>query len=96
MLAPASDGPKSCFRGKAEFVKSRSAFFCALLLALDGTSGNAQETNMVFVELPAPQMSDLIRHMGDNGVVIRGSRWVLHLDVDAADVAAVCEAVARF
>ena len=41
-------------------------------------------TNMVFVEdVPTPHM---VRVMGAAGVLVGGSRWVVHLDVDDADI----------
>ena len=51
-MASANNGPESCFRGKAGFVNPRSALSIVLLLVLARTSGNAQETSMVFVESP--------------------------------------------
>lgn len=43
-------------------------------------------TNMVFVDLPADALAALQARLLDHGVLIRGPRWVVHLDVSAADV----------
>lgn len=43
-------------------------------------------TNMVFVELAPREMGRLAKHLEKSNVRVRGSRWVLHLDVDDAGV----------
>jgi threonine aldolase len=48
-----------------------------------------QHTNMVFVDLPAPELAALRQRLRDRGVIVNGPRWVTHLDVSAADVAYV-------
>lgn len=48
-------------------------------------------TNMVFVDLPAADMAALRERLHEHGVVIRGERWVLHLDVSFADVERIGE-----
>ncbi|MDE0177592.1 MAG: low-specificity L-threonine aldolase [Gammaproteobacteria bacterium] len=48
-----------------------------------------QQTNMVFVEgLDAAYMA---AHMGSGGVRVSGSRWVVHMDIDDADIRHVVE-----
>ncbi|MDE0440799.1 MAG: low-specificity L-threonine aldolase [Gammaproteobacteria bacterium] len=48
-----------------------------------------QHTNMVFVEeLDAAYMA---AHMGSGGVRVSGSRWVVHMDIDDADIRHVVE-----
>jgi threonine aldolase len=46
----------------------------------------SQHTNMVFVALPAAELATLQTRLAEHGVLIRGARWVLHLDVSADDV----------
>jgi threonine aldolase len=43
-------------------------------------------TNMVFVDLPEEALTALREKLKAEGVVIRGPRWVLHLDVSFEDV----------
>lgn len=48
-----------------------------------------QHTNMVFVHgLDAPSM---VAHMASGGVRVSGSRWVVHMDIDDADIRHVVE-----
>ena len=49
-------------------------------------------TNMVFVEgIPTPHM---VQVMGAAGVLVSGSRWVVHLDIDDADIERTASAAA--
>jgi len=50
-------------------------------------------TNMVFVALPATDMTNLIAHMAEHDILIRGPRWVTHLDITDVDVERVIDAV---
>jgi len=50
-------------------------------------------TNMVFVDLPAEELAHLGRRLAAEDIIIRGARWVLHLDVSDADVERVGEVV---
>lgn len=43
-------------------------------------------TNMVFVDLPAAELAALQARLKANDIVIRGPRWVTHLDVSFDDV----------
>lgn len=46
-------------------------------------------TNMVFVDLPAEELAALRERLGRRGVLVRGTRWVTHLDVTFDDVEAI-------
>jgi threonine aldolase len=46
----------------------------------------SHHTNMVFVDLPEAELTALKVKLAAHDVVIRGPRWVLHLDVSADDV----------
>jgi threonine aldolase len=49
--------------------------------------GAAQaHTNMVFVDLPETEMTALKARLAGHDILIRGPRWVVHLDVSADDV----------
>jgi len=50
-------------------------------------------TNMVFVDLPEAELKALIARLKSRGVLIRGPRWVVHLDVSAEDIERVGEAL---
>ncbi len=50
-------------------------------------------TNMVFVDLPATEMAHLGERLADQDIIIRGPRWVLHLDVSFEDVERIGEVV---
>jgi threonine aldolase len=50
-------------------------------------------TNMVFVDLPAEELAALREKLAAEDIVIRGSRWVTHLDVSFEDVERVGEAL---
>jgi threonine aldolase len=52
-------------------------------------------TNMVFVELAEDDLTALKARLAGDDVVIRGPRWVLHLDVSADDVERVGELLRR-
>jgi len=51
----------------------------------------SHHTNMVFVDLPAQELASLRERLHEHGVVIRGERWVVHLDVSVEDVARIGE-----
>lgn len=53
-------------------------------------------TNMVFVELAKAPLGALTTHLATRGIRIRGSRWVLHLDVDDAALARLIDAARTF
>jgi threonine aldolase len=53
-------------------------------------------TNMVFIERPAEELGALQKHLATAGIVIRGPRWVLHLDIDDGDVDRVIDATRAF
>ena len=60
-------------------------------LALHGLNVT-YHTNMVFVEdVPTPHM---VQVMGTAGVLVSGSRWVVHLDIDDADIERAASAAA--
>jgi hypothetical protein len=46
---------------------------------------------MVFVDLPGQELDRLRTRLAAEDIVIRGARWVVHLDVSAEDVARVGE-----
>ena len=46
----------------------------------------SHHTNMVFVDLPGEQLEALRERLAAEGVIIRGARWVTHLDVSFEDV----------
>ena len=46
----------------------------------------AQHTNMVFVDLPADELAGLAATLREHDIVIRGGRWVVHLDITADDI----------
>lgn len=52
----------------------------------------SQHTNMVFVEdIPTP---DMVQAMAAAGVLVSGSRWVTHLDLNDADIQQAADAAA--
>ncbi len=55
----------------------------------------SHHTNMVFVALPDDELARLAGRLRDAGIVIRGSRWVTHLDVSFEDVERVGDALGR-
>jgi threonine aldolase len=55
--------------------------------------GAEAHTNMVFLNLAEPEVDRLKDHLAHRGIVIRGPRWVTHLDVTDADVDRVVAAV---
>ena len=46
----------------------------------------SHQTNMVFVDLPEVEMAALKERLAARDIIIRGPRWVLHLDVTSEDV----------
>ncbi len=55
----------------------------------------SQHTNMVFLALPDDELTRLAARLREAGIVIRGSRWVTHLDVSFEDVERVGDALRR-
>lgn len=49
----------------------------------------SHHTNMVFVDLPPAELAELTAKLAASGIVIRGSRWVVHLDISIEDVETV-------
>ncbi|MFW6093120.1 MAG: low-specificity L-threonine aldolase [Pseudomonadota bacterium] len=43
-------------------------------------------TNMVFLDLPEPEIAELRGRLARHEIIIRGARWVTHLDVSFDDV----------
>ena len=59
--------------------------------------GAAQShTNMVFVDLPAGELARLQAYLADRQILIRGRRWVTHLDVSREDINRVSAALQSF
>ncbi len=56
-----------------------------------GAAGS--HTNMVFVDLPDSEIAALAGRLKSRGILIRGPRWVVHLDVTAEDIEAVGDAL---
>jgi threonine aldolase len=52
-----------------------------------------QQTNMVFLDLDAPERDALYAHLRDNGIHVTRPRWVVHLDVSDDDVAWIASVV---
>jgi threonine aldolase len=52
-----------------------------------------QYTNMVFVDLPEPELQGLIERLQQRHILLRGARWVTHLDVTAEDIGRIAEAL---
>lgn len=59
----------------------------------EGLQGNGlsveQHTNMVFVH--GLDSASMVAHMASGGVRVSGSRWVVHMDIDDADIRHVVE-----
>ncbi|MEZ5560454.1 MAG: low-specificity L-threonine aldolase [Pseudomonadales bacterium] len=53
----------------------------------------AHHTNMVFVDLPEAELSNLRERFARRGIVIRNDRWVTHLDVSFNDIETVGDAL---
>ena len=53
-----------------------------------------QHTNMLFVELPEAQLGTLKAKLAEQQILIRGSRWVTHLDVTADAVERIINVLA--
>jgi len=72
------------------------------LAGIDGLQVEAQQTNIVFVDLTGParaRSGDLLRHLAAHGIQATGLyrlRFVTHLDVDAAGVDAAAAAIRQF
>jgi len=64
---------------------------------IDSFSGHVRcATNMVFVEFDGRRLSAVSKCFAKHGVRVRGPRWVLHLDVDDADLERIVEAARSF
>ena len=50
-------------------------------------------TNMVFIDLADSEVSALAERLKSRGILIRGPRWVVHLDVTAEDIEAIGDAL---
>jgi threonine aldolase len=62
---------------------ARAARLVAALGDLSVFAGKVRSaTNMVFVELASRELAVLSRHLEKQQIRVRGSRWVVHLDVD--------------
>ena len=46
----------------------------------------AAHTNMVFVDLQAAELARVAERLSRHGVIVRGNRWVTHLDISSADI----------
>lgn len=71
------------------------------LRRIEGLTVRAQHTNMVFVDVPAPRLTDLAAHMTAAGVrlsigYLPSVRLVTHLDIDDEAVERTIEAFASF
>jgi threonine aldolase len=51
-------------------------------------------TNMVFVELPDSEMQGVRRQLAESHILIRGARWVTHLDVTQEDIERITQVLA--
>lgn len=60
---------------------AHAAHIAAVLNTLRPGSARAA-TNMVFLQLPDAQLELLVGLMAQHDIVIRGARWVFHLDID--------------
>jgi threonine aldolase len=65
----------------------------AELLAERFPGATRHATNMVFLDLPTPEIDALVAHLARQGIVTRGNRWVVHKDVNADDIEAVGDAL---
>ncbi len=54
-----------------------------------------QHTNMLFLDLSPSELARLAGQLAEAQILIRGSRWVTHLDVTAEDVERVAQVVSR-
>ena len=76
---------------------ARAAQLTAELGSLAPFAGRLRcATNMVFVELEPRELARLTTHLAVQHIKIRGPRWVLHLDIDDADLQRVVDAARRF
>ncbi len=72
---------------------ARARRLAEALAALPKFAGSVRSaTNMVFVERPSAELGRMSKHFEAHGVRVRGTRWVVHVDVDDAALAKVIEA----
>jgi threonine aldolase len=75
----------------------RAAMLATALGDFPALTGHVRvATNMVFVDLEAARMEALRAHLERHGVVIRGGRWVVHLDIDDRGIDRVIAATGDF
>ena len=55
-----------------------------------------QHTNMVFLDFEESELARLQRFLAAQQILIRGRRWVTHLDVSSEDTLKVCRAVLNY
>jgi threonine aldolase len=76
---------------------ARARRLAEALATIDAFAGRVRcATNMVFVDLDARALSAMSKHLAKHRVRVRGSRWVLHLDIDDAGVERVVDAARLF
>ena len=75
----------------------RTAELTSSLSELDAFRGHVRSaTNMVFVDLGTHELSHLSKHLEKSNIRIRGSRWVVHLDVADVDVTRIVDAARQY
>ncbi len=76
---------------------TRAARLVAALHDLSVFEGRVRSaTNMVFVELASRELAALSRHLEKQQIRVRGSRWVVHLDVDDDAIQRIVDASRTF
>lgn len=82
---------------RLEHDHARAARLVAALNDLSAFEGKVRSaTNMVFVELASRELAALSRHLEARQIRVRGSRWVVHLDVDDDAIQRVVDASRTF
>lgn len=61
-----------------------------------GDSAVRAATNMVHLNLPKDTYAGLAEHLGECGIRVGRPRWVMHRDISAADLEALCRAIQGF
>jgi threonine aldolase len=75
----------------------RAARLSDALNGLNAFAGRVRcATNMVFVEIAPREMSRVAKHLERSNVRVRGSRWVVHLDVDDAGIDRIIDSVRHY
>lgn len=75
----------------------RAAGLAEALNSIQALAGRvSQATNMLFLDLDTDTVGGLRAHLAAEAIVISGSRWVMHLDIDDGDVERVIDAVKRY